>query len=327
MQWTRTGMVIGALVVAAGAAYAVWLAGAADEVPDGFAMSNGRIEAETVDVATKFSGRLRHVFVQEGDMVEAGQVLAQLDTAELEAQLAEAKAAVAQAEQQKGQAEALLVQRKSELELAEIEYQRSTTLAEGGFTPVEQVDQRRTVLATAKAAISAADAQIALAEAGINAAQARVHRLRTDLQDLSLEAPRDGRVQYRLAEPGEVLAAGGKVLTLVDLTDVYMTIFLPARDAGRLAVGSEARLVLNPIPEYRVPARVSFVASEAQFTPRAVETAEERDKLMFRVKLTIAPDLLQQYQQQAKAGVRGVGYVQVDPNIAWPDDLAVNLPE
>ena len=327
MQWTRTATIVGALVLAGGVAYAVWLAGASDEVPDGFAMSNGRIEAETVDVATKFSGRLKHVFVQEGDMVEAGQVLAQLDTAELEAQLAEAKAAVVQAEQQKGQAEALLVQRKSELELAEIEYQRSTTLAEGGFTPVEQVDQRRTVLATAKAAISAADAQIALAEAGINAAQARVHRLRTDLQDLSLEAPRDGRVQYRLAEPGEVLAAGGKVLTLVDLTDVYMTIFLPARDAGRLAVGSEARLVLNPVPQYRVPAKVSFVASEAQFTPRAVETAEERDKLMFRVKLTIAPDLLQQYQQQAKAGVRGVGYVQVDPNVAWPDDLAVNLPE
>ena len=183
------------------------------------------------------------------------------------------------------------------------------------------------MLATAKAAISAAEAQIALAAAGINAAQARVHRLRTDLQDLSLEAPRDGRVQYRLAEPGEVLPAGGKVLTLVDLTDVYMTIFLPARHAGRLAVGSEARLILNPIPEYRVPARVSFVASEAQFTPRAVETAEERDKLMFRVKLTVSPDLLQRYQQQAKAGVRGVGYVRVDPDAAWPEDLAVKLPE
>jgi len=116
-------------------------------------------------------------------------------------------------------------------------------------------------------------------------------------------------------------------LTIADLTDIYMTIFLPARQAGRLAVGSEARIVLDPIPEYTIPATVTFVASTSQFTPKSVETAEERDKLMYRVKLTIPPALLAKYQKQAKAGVAGIGYVRIDPDAVWPVKLEPKLPQ
>jgi HlyD family secretion protein len=105
-----------------------------------------------------------------------------------------------------------------------------------------------------------------------------------------------------------------------------MTVFLPASAAGPLALGSEARLILDPVPQYVVPATVTFVASEAQFTPKSVETQEERDKLMFRVKLSIAPALLKQYENQVKTGVRGVAYVRVRQDAVWPDNLAVKLP-
>jgi HlyD family secretion protein len=131
-------------------------------------------------------------------------------------------------------------------------------------------------------------------------------------------------VQYRVAEPGEVLPAGGVVLNLIDLTDVYMTFFLPTAQAGRVALGAEARLVLDALPDRVIPARISFVADVAQFTPKTVETAEERAKLMFRIKAQVDPELLQRHLSQIKTGLPGMAYVRLDPATPWPDALRTN---
>ena len=147
------------------------------------------------------------------------------------------------------------------------------------------------------------------------------------LKDLVLISPRTGRVQYQLARNGEVIAAGGKVLTILDLQDVYMTIFLPAATAGKLEIGGEARIILDPAPQWVVPAKVSFVAADAQFTPKTVETAEEREKLMFRAKLQLDAAVLKQYSSRVKTGVRGLGIVRTNPAAPWPDDLQVKLPQ
>jgi HlyD family secretion protein len=163
-------------------------------------------------------------------------------------------------------------------------------------------------------------------EAAIEAAQASIERIRVDIADSELRAPRAGRVLYRLAEAGEVLGVGGKVLTLLDLTDVYMVIFLPETVVGRVALGAEARIVLDAAPEYVIPAKVSFVASRAQFTPKQVETREAREKLSFRVKLRIDPELLRHYEPLVKTGVPGVAYVRLQPEIAWPENLNPRLP-
>lgn len=294
--------------------------------PAGFAKSNGRIEAERYDVATKFPGRVKSVLVQEGDRVESGQTVARLDTLEIEAQLREAEAAVRQAERTFDQAVALVAQRRSELNLARQQLERSNELSAKGFTSQEIVDQRRAQVATADAAIAAAEAQVAQSTAAIEAAKARVQRLQADLADHALHAPRAGRVEYRLVQPGEVLPSGGKVLTLLDLTDVYMTVFLPTSEAGRLAIGSQARIIFDAAPQYVVPATVTFVASDAQFTPKYVETKSEREKLMFRVKLQLPRDVLEKYASLVKAGVPGVAYVKVDRAAEWPPALEVNLP-
>jgi len=132
-------------------------------------------------------------------------------------------------------------------------------------------------------------------------------------------------VQYRLARAGEVVAAGQRVLTILDLNDVYMTIYLPAKPAGSVALGDEARMVLDSFPQYIIPATVSFVATDAQFTPKSVETAEEREKLMFRIKLQVDPKVLGKYHTQVKTGLRGIGFVRTS-SVSWPDDLAVKLP-
>jgi HlyD family secretion protein len=133
-------------------------------------------------------------------------------------------------------------------------------------------------------------------------------------------------VQYRVAQQGEVVAAGGRVLDLIDLGDVYMTFFLPTAAAGRIALGAEVRLVLDAAPQFVIPARVSFVASEAQFTPKTVETASEREKLMFRVKAQVPPELLRKYMLKVKTGLPGMAYVRLDDKVEWPARLQVRLP-
>ena len=170
----------------------------------------------------------------------------------------------------------------------------------------------------AQAAIVAAQAQVTAYESSVRAAAATKARIKVDLADCELKAPRDGRVQFRIVQPGEVIGAGGKVLNMIDLSDVYMTFFLPETVAGRVAVGSDVRVVLDAAPKYAIPAKVSFVASTAQFTPKTVETASERQKLMFRVKARADRELMLKHIEQVKTGLPGVAWVRLDEQAEWP---------
>jgi HlyD family secretion protein len=296
-------------------------------MPDGIIKSNGRIEATEVDVAAKYAGRLSAVNVNEGDEVTAGQVVAKISSPETEAQLRSAQAQVLKAKQASAEAVALIAQRQSDLTFARTDFERANALLKTGNIPQQTVDQRRNRFEAAQAAFVAANAQRDQADAAISAAQAEVERLQAVLVDLVLVSPRSGRVQYRLARAGEVIAPGQRVLTILDLSDVYMTIYLPADQAGKLTLGDEARIIADPIPQYVIPATVSFVATDAQFTPKSVETAEERQNLMFRVKLQGDAKVLAQYHRFVKTGVRGLGFVRADPKINWPPELTVKLPQ
>jgi HlyD family secretion protein len=317
---------LGLFLAAAITAGYVWWQNHRDDLPDYIASGNGRIDAEEVRIATKYAGRVAEVLVNEGDMVEAGEVLARMDTAELRAELAAARAAVAQAEENVAEARAQIVQRQSALKFAEQELQRAQTLVAKGHISEQQADQRRTERDTTQAALEAAEARLASTRRAVEAAKAQAERIETQLAESTLTAPRAGRVQYRLAEPGEVLASGGRLVTLLDLTDVYMTIFLPTADIGRLLVGNEARIILDAVPQYVIPARVSFISAEAQFTPREVETRSEREKLMFRVKVKIDPALLIAHIEKVRTGLPGEAYVMLGGGQGWPERFAVILP-
>lgn len=316
---------------------------------------NGRIEAVDIDIAAKAPGRVKDILVEEGDFVTDGQVVARMDTDTLEAKLHQAEAQLRRAESgvatarsqvslreaEKAAAVALLAQREAELRIARKSYERAARLAGEGAMSQQEADDAEARLEGAAAAVTAVESQIAAAEASIVAAraavegaisereavQANIERIQADIADSVLKAPRDGRVQFLVARPGEVVGAGGRVVSMIDLKDVYMTFFLPTGAVGRIAMGSEVRLVLDAAPEYVIPANVSFIADEAQFTPKTVETEVEREKMMFRVRAQIPPDLLEKHILQVKTGLPGVAWVRLDPDVPWPEDLQVNVPE
>jgi HlyD family secretion protein len=296
-------------------------------MPEGIAKSNGRIEATQVDVAAKYAGRLADITVEEGSEVKAGQVLGRISSPETEAQLRARQADVDRAKQAMAEAKALIAERNAVLAAAKADFERGQELIKQQVITQQTFDQRRRNYEGAQASVEGAIAKQDQAAAAISSANAEVDRLESMLHDLVLVSPRTGRVQYQLAREGEVVSAGGKVVTILDLQDVYMTIFVPAAVAGKLEIGGEARIILDPAPQYVIPASVSFVAADAQFTPKTVETADEREKLMFRVKLKIDPELLKQHSRNVKTGVRGLGFVRTTLATAWPQDLQVRLPQ
>lgn len=294
---------------------------------DNIASSNGRIEAQSVEVATKYAGRVTEVLAQEGDIVEAGAVIARIDDRDTQAQLLAAKAAVLRARAAKQIAEATVMQADSGLSVARTNHARVDKLHTDGHAADSVLDDATNALKSAEAALAMAKAQVGDADALIAASEADVERLQIGLDDLTIRAPLRGRVLYRLHEPGEVVAAGASIVTLLDLTQVYMNIYLPAPAVGPLVMNDEARLILDPVPDYVIPARVTFIAPQSQFTPKSVETQQEREELVFRVKLTIPRELLERFEDQVKVGVRGIGFVRTAPTADWPADLQVKLPD
>jgi HlyD family secretion protein len=326
MKINKRWIAITVLAVLAVVAAVVWQNFQEAGLPKDIASGNGRLEATEVDITTKYPGRLASLDAKEGDNVKAGQILARMEVRELDAEVRQAEAQVKQAQKQRSAAEAFITQRKSEVTLAEKNLARSRELYENKNISIEHLQSSETAVQTARAALAASQAELANTEALIEAARARVETVRTRIDDSVLKTPIDGRVLYRLAEPGEVLPSGGKVFTVLNLVDASMTIFLPTKQAGRLRIGDEARMILDAIPEYVIPAKVSFVSPEAQFTPKEVETRTEREKLMFRVKVKIDPELLAKHADIMKTGVPGTTYVRLGADVVWPERLRVHLP-
>lgn len=330
--WTgtlRAGPVLG-LVAAIAIAVGViaFLSGyEARNIPPGFAKANGRIEVERVDVATKYAGRIAELLVGEGDVVDQGSIVAQLDVTDLKTQLAAAKANVRRANEAINRAMAEVALRQAERDLSRIELERTAKLERGSFTSTAELDRRRAEHKVAEANLLAANAAVGDSKAAKAAALAQVAQLEAIIAEMTLKSPVAGRVEYKLAPAGTVLGQGGRVVSVLDLSDVYMTIFLPTSESGRVALGSDARIVLDASPTTVIPATVSFIAAEAQFTPKVVETANEREKLMYRVKLKIDPALLERYRDYVKPGLTGDAYVKISGDAAWPDSLHPNLPD
>jgi HlyD family secretion protein len=321
-------ILIAIAIVAIGGGVFAWRIFSKPVLPEGFAGVNGRLEAKQVDIATKYPGRIKEVLADEGDTVDEGQVVATMDTEPLEAELRNSEAKIREAEDNRRTALAEVVVKRAELAYSGKQYKRSKELVVRGAVSEQERDIDLAHRDTSQAALLGAQAQAVRTQSAIDAATAEAERIKAEIKDSVLKAPIRGRVQNRLAEPGEVLPAGGKVLALVDLSDVYMYLFFPGAVAGKVPLGAEARIVLDAAPEYPIRALVSYVSPSAQFTPKSVETAEERHNLTFRVKLQLNKNRLRQFEPLVKVGIPGMGYVRFDNSAQWPPMLQVKpVPE
>ena len=304
-----------------GAAIGAWFFLRTPPLPVGFAEGNGRLEATQIFVSTKYPGRIAEVLVNEGDTVEAGQVVARMDTTALEAQLREAEAQIRSAQDSRNVALAQVAVKRADYNFAAKQDVRSRELVPRGAVSQREAEIDHAASLSAQAQLEGAQAQAVQTVSQIDAARATADRLRAEIADSVLRAPLHARVERRLAEPGEVLGAGGRVYSVNDLRDVYMYVYLPESVTGKLRLGSEARIVLDAAPQYPIRAFVSYVSPMAQFTPKTVETAEERHNLTFRVKLQIDKARLQQFESLVKTGLPGVGYVRWEADKQWPAKL------
>ena len=293
---------------------------------EGFTFGNGRSQTTQVDISSKLSGRLETITVQEGDLVEKNQLLAKIEIKELNTKLQEALAHKNQAIENKKYALQIVNQKQSELSLVEKDFYRANNLFKSKSISLAEFQKRETDLKNAQIALNAAKTQVSSSEATINALEAQIESIKVNIEDSKLYSPIKGRVLYKIAQNGEIVASGGKVLVVLDLMDTYMDIFLSTSQAGLVDVGSEARIIFDAIPSIAIPANVTFVSPLSQFTPKEIETQAEREKLMFRIKVKIDSNVLEKYFDRIKTGLPGVAYIKLDKNVSWPDYLN-NLPK
>ncbi len=308
----RTWTVISVVVLLV--AVVAWLLPRGRGAADGEIAASGTVEATEADLGFQLAGRVQEVGPREGDTVSGGQELARLDLTDLEAARAAAEAQVAAAEarltelrrgarpEELAQAEAALRAATERANEARRTAERTRRLFEGGAVSRQTLDAAETALEVAEATRDQADQALAMVREGprsetIRAQEALVEHARANLAraDASLAngiitAPFPGRITVRHREPGETVTPGIPVLTLLDPDDRWVRIYVREDQIGAVQVGMAAMIVSDTYPDNVYHGEVTFIGSEAEFTPKNVQTAEERIKLVYPVKVRITDD-------------------------------------
>lgn len=298
-----------ALVSIAAAAWMAWSMLAGDEEPDTLTLY-GNVDIRELELGFRVPGRLLAMRVDEGDAVEAGQVLAELDAQPFRDALAAADARVRQAEAQLAklsngsrpqeivQAEANAREAQAALTNAEREYARQRKLIASGATSQENLDAARARRDQTRAALSQANAALALAregfrdediaagEAELAVAEAQRAQAQTDLADTVLKAPSNATVLSRVREPGSMLAQGQPVYALSLRNPVHVRAYVGEPDLGKLAPGATA-WVTTDSSDKRYRGTIGFISPRAEFTPKSVETTDLRTDLVYRLRIVI----------------------------------------
>jgi HlyD family secretion protein len=273
--------------------------------------ASGTIEATEVKVASKVGGEVLETSVSEGNRVQKGQVLALIDHSTLDLQLAQAKAGVSMAEAQlqlllKGariediqQAQEGLTQAEENLRLAKEDAERMKELFASGSATQKQRDDAAARYVVSQAQYnSAAQAlkkienlarpeEIQSAKAKLDQAVIAVQLLEKSIRDASIASPLDALVTQKLVETGELVSPGTTVFVLADLSRVELEVYVQEPDLSRVTLGQAVEVSIDGPPPNSFPGRVSYISSVAEFTPKNIQTREERVKLVFGVKIKI----------------------------------------
>jgi HlyD family secretion protein len=270
------------------AAFGTWkLFFAAPALPPGVIGVSGRIEGDDSAVSPKTSGRIREITVREGDSVQAGAVIAILDDEQVRAREQQAEAAVRQAEARLAAAEAQLAQAQASHAQAKWDRDAFTKLYKRELIAEQQARQAENAEKTQAAMVVSADRQVGAARADADRSRAQLEEAKANRNDLQVIAPFAGTVATRTAEPGEVVTAGTPVITLIDLSRVYLRAFIPEGQIGRVRVDQPAHVYLDSAPNQPIDAVVARIDPQASFTPENTYFREERVKQVVGVKLSL----------------------------------------
>lgn len=307
----RTVVVIVAILGLAGAAWALVARGGPSAVE---LEASGTVEATEADLGFAAGGRIEAIAVREGEAVAAGQELARVDAAELRARRDAAAAHVEAAEallaemrtgarpEELAQAQAAARAAMDRLEDAHRDVERARELFEGGAISREALDKATTAHEVAQASAEQAAEQLRLVRAGpraervaaqeatVRQAQAALAQVESALDNSVIRAPFAGRVTIRHRQPGETVAPGLPVLTLMDPDDRWVRIYVPEHRLGAVALGQPATIRSDTYRDRTYGGEVVFIADQAEFTPRNVQTPEERVRLVYAVKVRITGD-------------------------------------
>ncbi len=272
---------------------------------------SGNIETTEVDVGFKISGRIIQLYVREGDWVEKGKTIAQLDDEDLRqrVELARATLRSSQARLEKllagsrpeeiREAEASVQQAQFDYENKKTQYDRMKILFEGRVIPKETLENAETRFKVAKAALEGAietykkikegprKEDIEEGRAQVEQAKASLKLAETQLSYTLLQAPIAGIVLVKSAEVGEVVNPGTSILTLADLTNVWLRAYIPETELSRVKWGQEVIVTTDLYPRKEYKGRISFISSQSEFTPKQIQTEKERVTLVYRIKVDI----------------------------------------
>ena len=268
---------------------------------------NGRIEAREVAVSAKFGGKIVQLDTNEGDEVKKDQLLAVIDSRSLEAEIEAQKAKENEILKQISAIDAEINATKSDIKFYEKELERTKTLMKKNFASQLELDKNINALDKVKAKLNSLYANKKSLQASQKSLLAAIKAQEINLADMKIYSPIDGVILYKLVENGEMVANGGRMFIMYNPNDLYMTIYMPAEKAGQIKLGDKATIKLDAYPDKSFPATVTFVAENAEFTPKEVETQKERQKLVFRVKLSLDNNL----NREAKPGMPGDGYIEI----------------
>lgn len=329
---TRVVAIIG-LAAAVGMGVAAWRWFSIDRHDGNSIRGSGIIEVTQIDVAFEVPGRVAERFVDEGAMLDRGEPVAELDDREYRLQVDRAAAAKAAAEaryrmmmrgpraQEIDQALAALEAAESELHLQELDHERISKLAGGGILSRNELDRVDAALADARAARDRAASSADLLREGfrteeIEEARARLHEAgatlelaELNLQRCKLFAPASGRVLSKSREAGEMVQPGTPIVTLGDLTRPWVNLYVGERDLGRVYLGMKAFVTVDSFPDRPFEGAVSFISERAEFTPKNIQTPDERVKLVYRIKVDVAPR-----DNALKPGMPADTFVPLDQN-------------
>jgi HlyD family secretion protein len=320
--------VVAAAAVLVLAGLAGWLAFSGGPAGPARITASGTVEATEADLGFQLPGRIESIVVREGERVARGAELAALDRAELlarraaaEAQLAAARALLSEMErgarpQELAQARSAVTAAAQRHDDAQRDVARARNLFEGGAISREALDKAETAAEVARAQHEQALEQLALVEAGprderiaaqralVRQAEAALAQLDVALENSVIRAPFDGVVTVRHREPGEIVAAGLPVVTLMDPADRWVRIYVREDEVGRLSPGQPATITADAYPDRRYTGRITYISGEAEFTPRNVQTPEERIKLVYAAKVAVTGDTAQELKPGLPADVR-----------------------